>query len=72
MKKLNFFFTANKSPSPKLVWMNNSKIRLTFTGSCLRQEFATFTLYNVVNWFIVYKLDKWSQHLNAKFTLKDC
>ena len=26
----------------------------------------------VVNLFIVYELDRWSQDLNAKFTLKDC
>ena len=27
-------FTANKSLSPKLLWMNNSSFRLRFTGSC--------------------------------------
>ena len=26
----------------------------------------------VVNLFIVYELDRWSQDLNTKFTLKDC
>ena len=52
--------------------MNNSRIRLTFTRSCLRQEFATFTPNNVINLFIVSELDRWSQDLNAKFSLKDC
>ena len=52
--------------------MNNSRIRLRFTGSCLRQEFATFTPKNVVNLYIVYELNIWSQDLNAEFTLKDC
>ena len=28
--------TANKSLSPKLVWMNNSRIKLEFKGSCLK------------------------------------
>ena len=65
-------FTANKSLYPKLVWMNNSRIRLTFTRSCLRQEFATFTPNSVINLFIVYELDRWSQDLNAKFSLKVC
>ena len=65
-------FTAIKSLSPKLVWMNNSEIRQRFAGSCLGQEFATFTPNGVVNLFIVYELDRWSQDLNAKFTLKDC
>ena len=64
-------YTANKSLSPKLIWMNNSKIRLRFTGSCLKRDKESFTPNNVVNLFIVYELDKWSQDLNAKFTLKD-
>ena len=76
MKKLNLLlrqitFTANKSLSPKLVRMNNSRIRLRFTGSCLRQEFATFTPNNAVNLFIMYELDRWSQDLTVKFNLKD-
>ena len=65
-------FTGNVSVSPKLVSLNNSRITLRFTGSCLKQEVATFTLSNVVNLFIVYQLDRWSQELNAKFNLKDC
>ena len=52
--------------------MSNSRIKLRFTGNCLRQEFATLTPNNVVNVLIVYGLDRWSQDLNAKFTLKDC
>ena len=65
-------FTTNKSLSLKQVWMHNFKIRLRFTGRCLRQEFATFTSNNVINLFIVYELDRWPQDLNAKLTLKDC
>ena len=52
--------------------MSNSKIRLKFTGSCLKQDKASFTPNNVVNLHIVYELDRWSQDLNAKSTLKDC
>ena len=65
-------YTASKNLSPKLVMMNSSKIRLRFTGSCLKQDKATFTPNNIVNLFIVYELNRWSQNLNAKFTLKDC
>ena len=65
--------SANKSISPKLVWMNNSRIRLKFKGSCLKQENkAAFTPKNVVNLFIVYELDIWSQDLNTEFALNDC
>ena len=50
----------------------NSRIRLEFKGSCLKQEEATFTPNNVVNVFIIYELKTWSQDLNTDFTLKDC
>ena len=50
----------------------NSRIKLEFKGSCLKQEEATFTPNNVVNLFITYELDRWSQNLNTDFTLKDC
>ena len=41
---------------------NNSKIRLKFKGSCLKQEDkAPFTPNNVVNLFIIYKFDRWSR-----------
>ena len=52
--------------------MNSSRIRLIFTESCLRQEFATFTPNIVVSLFIRYELDRWSQDLKAKFNLKCC
>ena len=53
--------------------MNNSRLRLEFKESCLKQEDkAAFTPNNVVNLFIAYELDTWSKNLNAEFTLKDC
>ena len=53
--------------------MNNSRIRLKFKGSCLKQgDIAPFTPNNVVNLFIAYELDAWSQDVNAEFTLKGC
>ena len=65
--------SANKSLSPKLVWMNNSRIRLKFKGNCLKQENkAAFTPKNVVNLFIVYELDTWPQDLDTEFALNDC
>ena len=52
--------------------MNNSRIKLEFKRSCLKQDKAPFTPNNVVNLYIVYELNIWSQDLNADFTLKDC
>ena len=37
--------------------MNNSRTRLRFKGSCLKQDKVTFAPRNAVNVFIVYKLD---------------
>ena len=53
--------------------MNNSKIRLKFKGSCTKlEDKAAYTPYNVVNLFVVYELDTWSQDLSTDFTLKNC
>ena len=50
-RKIKPLYTANKSLSPKLVWMNDINIRIRFTGSCLKQDKTTFTP-NVVNVYI--------------------
>ena len=52
--------------------MNNSRIKLEFKGGCSKQDQASFTPKNVVNLYIVYELNTWSQNLNAEFTPKDC
>ena len=65
-------YTVNKSLSSKLVLMNNSRIKLEFKVSCLKQDKAYFTPKNIVNLYIVYELNMWSQDLNVEFTLKDC
>ena len=65
-------FTVNKSCSAKLIWMNNFRIRLRFTRSCLKQNYAAFAPNNLINLFIAYELDRWSQDVNAKSSPKDC
>ena len=66
-------YIANVSVCPKLIWMNNSRIRLKFKRSCLKQEDkAPFTPKNVVHLFIVYEVDTCSRDLNTDFNLKDC
>ena len=52
--------------------MNNSRIRLEFKGSSLKQDKSPFTPNIVVKLYIVYELNIWSQDLNAEFTLKNC
>ena len=51
--------------------MNNSRIRLEFKGSCLKEDKELFTPKNVLNLYIIYELHIWPQDLNAIFTLKD-
>ena len=53
--------------------MNNFRIRLKLKGRGLKQERkATVTPKNMLNFFIVYELDIWSQDLNIDVILKDC
>ena len=70
MIKINV--TVNHSLSSKLVWMNNSRKILRFKGSCLIEDKVTFILNNLINLFIIYKLDRWSHDLNADFAPKGC
>ena len=72
-EKFTCAYVANVTVSPKLIWMNNTRIRLKFKGSCLKQEdSAPFTENNIANLFVVYELDRWSRETNTDFTLKDC
>ena len=51
---------------------DNGKIGSKFKGNCLLQDNVSFTQSNVVNIFIVYKLDTCSRDLKTDFTLSDC
>ena len=52
-------YVSYKSVCPKVMWMNNSKIRLKFKENYLKQEDkAPFTQSNIVNLFIVCELDR--------------
>ena len=65
-------YTANKSLSPKLVWISNSRKRLEFKESRLMQEDKeAYTPKNVVIFF-VYELDSCPRDLNTDFTLGGC
>ena len=55
--------TSDNSLNPKLNYCGN-KIRVQFTGSCLKQPKFTFTHKKVVNIYIVYELGPSSSHTN--------
>ena len=50
-------------------WNENSSFCLIFKGRCLKN--ATFTLPNIIYFFIVYELDTWSRDLNSDFNVKE-
>ena len=62
--------TANKSLNPRLSY-NDTKIKVQFTGSCLKQPKFTFTHKKVVNIYIVYELGASSVH-DSGLTIKNC
>ena len=47
-------------------------MRVQLKGSCLKQDKVAFTPRDAVNVLTVYEIDRWSQDLNADFTLNDC
>ena len=53
--------TSNNSLNPRLSY-NDTKIKVQFTGSCLKQPKFTFTHKKVVNIYIVYELGASSLH----------
>ena len=62
--------TSNNSLNPRLSY-NGIKIKVQFTGSCLKQPKFTFTHNKVVNIYIVYELCASSSHTSDP-TIKDC
>ena len=51
--------------------MNNSRIRIRFKESCLKQDKVMYTPRNVANLSIFHELDRWLKDLNPDFALKD-
>ena len=62
--------TSDNSLTPELSYIDY-KIRVKFTGSCLKQPKSTYTHKKVVNIYIVYKLGASSSHIDDP-TLKNC
>ena len=60
----------DNSLNPRLNY-NGTKIRVQFTGSCLKQPKFMFTHKKVVNIYIVYELGASSSHISDP-TIKNC
>ena len=61
---------SNNSLNPRLSY-NDTKIKVPFTGSCLKQPKFTFTHKKVVNIYIVYEIGAYSSHDSDPLT-KNC
>ena len=62
--------TSKNSLNPRLSY-NDTKIKIKFTGSCLKQSKFTFTHKKVVNIYIVYELGASSSH-DSDPAIKNC
>ena len=62
---------SDNSLTPTISYYDVSKIRVKFTGSCLKQDKVTFNHRKVVNIYIVYELGAFSSS-NSNPTLKNC
>ena len=61
---------SNNSLNPRLSY-NDTKIKVQFTGSCLKQPRFTFTHKKVVHIYIVYELGASGSH-SSDPTIKNC
>ena len=61
----------DNSLNPKLSYYLNSKIKVQFNGSILRQPKITYNHNNTVNIYIVYELGASGSNINDH-TLKNC
>ena len=62
--------TSDNSLNPRLSY-NDTKRKVQFTGSCLKQPKFTFTHKKVVNFYIIYELGASSSNVNDP-TIKNC
>ena len=63
--------TSDNSLTPAISYYHASKIRVKFTGSCLKQDKVKFNHGKVVNIYIVYEMGT-SSSSNSDPTLKNC
>ena len=68
---VTYILYKKNSFTPKLTYIHNFKITVNFEEICLKQDKIYLICGNVVNFFIVYKLDIRSRELDTDFTLKD-
>ena len=69
-EKINTITTLNYIITPVLDYYG-SKIRVKFTGSCLRQDKITYTHGKTINIYIVYEISR-NSNISDHPTLENC
>ena len=64
--------TTGESFYPEVTSLFNCNYDLEFKEVCLEQNSMSFLHKNLVNLYIIYELDTWSNDLNADFTRGSC
>ena len=62
--------TSNKILDPSQVYVGN-KVRVKFSGDCLKQEKETFNHGKIVNIYIIYEIEE-SVNVSSYATLENC
>ena len=62
--------TSNNSLNPILDYVN-TKMRVKFSGGCLKQDKATHDPRTIVNIYIVYEISK-HYNISSYLTLENC
>ena len=53
--------------NPRITYINNTKIRVQFGGSCLKQGNSNFTQKAILKFYIAYEMNLWPPSLDSKF-----
>ena len=69
-EKINSITTSNYSITPELDYYG-SKIRVKFSGSCLKQDKTTYGDGTTVNMYTVYEISK-NYNISSYPTLENC
>ena len=68
-ERINSVAASNCSITPKLSY--GTKTRVTFSGSCLKQDKATYNHGTIVNIYIAYEISK-DYNISSYPTLENC
>ena len=69
-ERINYNTASNHSITPELSYYG-TKTRVKFSGSCLKQDKATYNHGTIVNIYIVYEISE-NYNISNYTTLKNC